>query len=97
MNHSDITAVSTKKTAHSVVSNGRNGVYVTGVDDVLSFDEKTVLLHTDCGNMLIEGDELHISTLQIDSGILEAEGQINGIIYYEESRKKKGKWGKLFS
>lgn len=87
----------TAQSKHSVVSKARGSVAVTGVTDVKSFDDRSVLLATDCGNMLIEGEDLHISVLNIENGIVEAEGKINGLIYYESQKSgKKGLREKLF-
>lgn len=71
------------KKSHSIASSAREGIKITGVCDVISFDERGVALETDVGNMAVEGEELHVTVLNITDGIVEIDGRINGIYYYE--------------
>ncbi len=80
-------SVSGKK--HSIVSNARDGIKICGVCDVVSFDERGVALETDVGSMAVEGEELHVTVLNITDGIVEIDGRINGIYYYENRPEKK--------
>ena len=69
---------------HSFSSKMRNGIYVDGVSDVISFDEGGVVLTTSCGNMAVEGEQLHVTVLNIADGIVEIEGKVNGLYYFED-------------
>ena len=69
---------------HSFSSKMRNGIYIDGVDDVISFDEGGVVLSTSCGNMAVEGEQLHVTVLNIADGIVEISGKINGLYYFED-------------
>ena len=60
-----------------------------GIEDVISFDEMSVYLITQNGNLLIEGTELHITVLDVASGNMEIEGHIRSIIYNDKETKKK--------
>lgn len=80
---------------HELFSKNREGVKLSGVSDVESFDDKSVIMQTSLGRLAIEGDELHISVLNIQSGQVEVEGRINGVFYIDESaRRKKGLFSK---
>ncbi len=74
---------------HSVFSQARDGVKITGVNDVLSFDERGVALETSSGSMAVEGEGLHVRVLNIKDGVVEIDGQINGIYYYESRPSSK--------
>jgi sporulation protein YabP len=69
----------------------REGIAITGVVDVVSFDEKGVVLETICGSMAVEGEGLHVTTLNITDGKVNIEGRINGTYYFEAKvQQKKG-------
>lgn len=81
--------------AHSFFSRGREGIEVSGVVDVISFDESGILTETLCGSMAIEGEGLHITVLNIGEGKIAVEGRIGAVYYFEEKQKrKKGLFGK---
>ncbi len=79
---------------HSIFSRSRDGIKIEGVNDVASFDERGIALDTLCGKMAVEGEELHVRVLNIEDGVVEIDGRINGIYYYED--RPAGKRG-LFS
>ena len=80
---------------HSFSSKNREGLDIRGVIDVVSFDDKGIALETQCGSMAIEGEELHITVLNITDGCVAVEGKINGLYYFDSSAKqKKGLFGR---
>ncbi len=74
---------------HSIHSVGREGIKISGVSDVASFDEGGVAMETLCGAMAVEGEGLRVSVLNIEDGIVEIDGKINGIYYYENKPPQK--------
>jgi len=80
----------------------RESLAAAGVLDVVSFDEETVIAETDMGMMIIKGNNLHISKLNLESGELVMSGEVNSITYENfrggdrESKKKSSLMGKLF-
>lgn len=54
---------------------------VTGVEDVISFDEKQVILDTNRGRLVIKGDSLHVKRLNLEKGETDLEGNIDSMIY----------------
>jgi sporulation protein YabP len=59
----------------------RAGAELTGVREVVAFDENQVILDTDLGLMTIKGKELHVSRLTLEKGELDVEGQIESLVY----------------
>ncbi len=80
--------VETQRT-HSIFSESRDGIKISGVNDVISFDERGVALETLSGSMAVEGEGLHVKVLNIADGLVEIEGHINGIYYYEDRPSNK--------
>lgn len=74
---------------HHVTMHNCKTVLVTGVKEVVSFDELAVLLITCCGQMTIEGEGLHISRLDLDRGEADIDGTVSGI-YYSKIKEKSG-------
>ncbi len=85
----DINSGAHKEVAHSFSSKLREGMYIDGVSDVVSFDEGGVVLLTSCGNMAIEGEGLHVTVLNISDGIVELSGRINALYYFEDKQPSK--------
>lgn len=67
----------------------RKALNLCGIEDVISFDELNIYLITENGNLLIEGDDLHITTLDVAVGNMTVEGLIRSIIYNDKETKKK--------
>ena len=77
---------------HRVIMEERGRVEVTGVMDLLIFDENEIVLDTSQGILSIRGMDLHMSNL------IALEGDI-GEIFYDDSQKAapKGKGGGLMN
>ena len=84
-----------KEQGHSFFSRARAGIEIAGVMEVISFDESGVALETLCGNMAIEGEGLHVTTLSLSDGKVVLDGKINGVYYYESKpAAKRGLFGR---
>ncbi|MBQ8014824.1 MAG: sporulation protein YabP [Clostridia bacterium] len=81
---------------HNVVLEGRKNLTVSGVADVDSFDEETVIVFTDLGELTIRGNNLHINRLSVEVGELTVEGEISALIYSDETPKSGGFFSKVF-
>ena len=66
---------------HGVTLRARGYIHVTGVTDVESFDESTVVLRTHGGRLILTGSELHVSSLMLEEGRLQLEGVIDSAAY----------------
>lgn len=89
MDHSAVQELPQKLTLED-----RKRLAVSGVKDVESFDENTVVLHTNRGVLIIRGRSLHLKQLSVDGGQVTVDGSIDALIY-EEGRKE-GFWARLF-
>jgi len=92
----DEKGVRTAELPHNVILEGRNRLSISGVEDVLSFDEKRVEAYTTKGLFSVSGSDLHIESLSIERGELLLEGQIDAMSYAEEYAHKGGFWANLF-
>ena len=61
--------------AHKIVLNNRNQGNLTGILDVISFDENTIVLDTDMGLLTIKGKDLHVNRLSLEKGEIDIEGR----------------------
>lgn len=75
--------------AHKVIAVGRKSGTISGISDVLSFDENEIILDTEMGLLTIKGKELHISRLSLELGEADMEGKIDSMVYSERGHKKK--------
>ena len=95
MNTGERTAAETKSRSE-IIMRSRGELSVTGVDEVINFDEESVCLKSVDGKMMIEGAGIKIDTLDTDRGIVRLNGRINAIYYESDPEKgKKGFLGKL--
>ena len=79
----------------TVIIENRKKFVISGVKDVISFDEETVMLDTTLGKMVIKGDNLHIMNFNNESGDITGEGKVHAMIYTADE-KSGGFFSKLF-
>ncbi|MBR0465988.1 MAG: sporulation protein YabP [Clostridia bacterium] len=68
-------------TLQNIIIENRSKIHVSGVKEVLSFDEETVLLSSALGKITIKGDNMRISSFNTETGDLTAEGKIHAAVY----------------
>lgn len=66
---------------HRIVLNNRQAGSLTGVRDVVSFDENQVVLDTDMGLLTVKGKDLHLSRLTLEKGEAEMDGTVDSLVY----------------
>ncbi len=81
---------------HNIVLEDRKLLTVSGVSDVDSFDEQTVIVFTDMGELTVRGSNLHINRLSVEVGELTVEGNISALIYSDEAPRSGGFFSKVF-
>lgn len=74
---------------HSVTMKDRKLLTLTGVTEVVSFDESAVVLHTSLGTLVIQGQQLQLKNLTLEGGQVAVEGAVDGL-YYQQQRQ--GGW-----
>ncbi|MBQ8057202.1 MAG: sporulation protein YabP [Ruminococcus sp.] len=75
------------KSNHSLILDNRSSLTLTGISDVIGFDEQTVNLMTDCGALIVKGESLHINKLNLDSKDVCIDGTVNSLQYLSQSTK----------
>lgn len=78
---------------HKLQLNERTNLTMTGVAEVVSFDENTVVLQTSLGLLVIQGQQLQLKNLTLEGGQVAVEGSIRALSY-EEPRQTG--WRRLF-
>jgi sporulation protein yabP len=78
---------------HKLQLNERENLTMTGVAEVVSFDENTVVLQTSLGLLVIQGQQLQLKNLTLEGGQVAVEGSIRALSY-EEPRQTG--WRRLF-
>ena len=83
----------------NLILENRSKLSVSGVLDVLSFDDQIVIIETELGLLTIKGETLRINKLSIDTSEVIVEGQIDSISYSSKDLNKKSNesfLGKIF-
>lgn len=75
---------------HKLTLNERKALTMTGVTEVVSFDDNAVILRTSLGTLVVHGKQLQLKTLSLDGGQVAVDGTIAGLIY--EEPKASGGW-----
>jgi len=81
---------------HKVIIEKREKLFITGILEVIRFDEDEIVAETDLGALLIKGENIHINALNLEKGELEVDGKINGLNYAEERIQTKNILEKIF-
>ena len=74
---------------HTLTLDSRNVLNITAVDDVISFDETLVSLSVGENLLNISGEGLTIKNLSLENGDVSVNGNIQAIVYFDDSPKKK--------
>ncbi len=80
---------------HLLSVENRKQVMASGVLDVDRFDEKAVVVLTNMGVLTVEGEDLHINRLNVESGEIAIEGEIDRL-QYSDLKEKGGVFKGLF-
>ena len=76
-----------------LVLTDREKLEMNGVLDVTSFDEEHALIKTDNGMLAVDGEGLHVTSLDLGHGNISFEGKINGL-YFSDAQKSRGRRGR---
>ncbi len=85
------------KAPHNVIMEDRRTLTVSGISDVDSFDEQTVIVFTDMGELTVKGEGLHINRLSLEVGEIMIEGNISSLSYSDSKPTQEGGfWSRVF-
>ncbi|MGN0977900.1 MAG: sporulation protein YabP [Faecousia sp.] len=75
---------------HKLQLNERRQLTMTGVTEVVSFEDSAVVLQTSLGTLIVQGRELQLKTLSLEGGQVAVDGTISSLVY--EDPRPSGGW-----
>jgi len=81
---------------HNLTLKERKMLTMTGVTEVVSFEDSAVSLRTELGDLTVQGRDLQLKTLSVEGGQVEVTGNIASLVY-EEPRQEGGWLRRLFT
>jgi len=72
----------------NIILENREKLTISGVLDVLSFDDQIVIVETDLGLLTVKGENIRINKLSLDTTEIMVEGKISSLSYSEKSLDK---------
>ena len=70
---------------HKLTLQQRESLNVTGVTEVVSFDDGAIILKTNMGELTVQGEDLQLKNLSLEGGQVAVKGHIQSLVY-EESK-----------
>lgn len=77
----------TLNTNQNIILENRKSLVISGITDVDSFDERAVCLYTSLGELTIQGKELHIDSMSVETGDMTITGDIWAVVYGDKDRR----------
>ena len=78
---------------HKLTLTQREDLSVTGVTEVVSFDDTSVILKTHLGVLTVLGENLVLKTLSVEGGQVAVSGHVSSLSY--EEPRTSGFWQRL--
>lgn len=72
----------------NIVLENRGKLSVSGVNDVLSFDDQVVMVDTELGLLTVKGENIRINKLSLDTSEVIIEGEISSLAYSQNKQEK---------
>ena len=80
---------------HIITLDARRNISISGVIDVVGFDETCIELTTEGGKLTIDGGDIQITALDVESGKLTASGRFDSISYADAEKQRRGFFSRL--
>lgn len=74
----------------NIILENRKKLSISGVLDVLSFDDQIIILETELGLLTVKGENLKINKLSIDTSDVIVDGEVKCINYSDKDPDLKG-------
>lgn len=87
----------TPQVIQNIILENREKMNISGVSDVESFDEGSVILYTELGTLVVKGESLKMNHLNIENGEVAIEGYVHSCAYQDGYGKKRTHGGWLSS
>ena len=72
----------------NLILENRGKLSISGVNDVLSFDDQVVMVDTELGLLTVKGENIRINKLSLDTAEVIVEGEISSL-YYSQNKQEK--------
>jgi len=72
----------------NLILENRGKLSISGVNDVLSFDDQVVIVDTELGLLTVKGENLRINKLSLDTSEVIVEGEISSLTYSQNKQDK---------
>lgn len=72
----------------NLILENREKLSISGVNDVLSFDDQIVAVDTELGLLTVKGENLRINKLSLDTSEVIIEGEISNLLYSQNKQDK---------
>lgn len=69
------------KKPHLLTLDNRSLLTLTGVEDVVGFDDLTIHIRLSDSTLVVKGASLHISRLSLESGEVVIDGRVSSLQY----------------
>lgn len=66
---------------HVINIDNRQRITITGVTEVVTFNEENVILNTVLGGLNIKGKNMRVNKLNVDNGDMSIEGEFQSMNY----------------
>lgn len=78
-----------KNIIQNIILESREKLSVSGVLDILTFDEEEITLDTQSGQLTVKGSDLKVEKLSLDTGEIVAKGTFDNISYQKEATPRR--------
>lgn len=72
---------------HLLTLSERKTLSVSGVREVVGFNEETAVFCTEQGELTVRGQNLHVTRLSVETGDLSLEGEVDSLTYTKTVRR----------
>lgn len=80
--------MNTNNVIQNLLLENRGKLNVSGVNDVLSFDDQVVIVDTELGLLTVKGENIRITKLSLDTAEVVIEGEISSLTYSNSKQDK---------
>ena len=78
-----------KNIIQNIILENREKLSVSGVQDILTFDEEEITLDTQLGILTVRGNDLKVEKLSLDTGEIVAKGSFYSFSYQQDTAPKR--------
>ena len=72
-----------ERTGHRLTLEERSRLTMTGVTEVVSFEDTYVVMRTTLGTLTVQGQDLQLKNLSAEGGQVAVEGKVSALVYEE--------------